>query len=122
YLVVSELYGGFGDSALYHTAGLHLSELFRHGTFHADTGPVIGTVFINIVTGVVYTLVGPTKIGGFIFCSWLGFWGLLLFYRAFCIAIPEGDHFRYALLTFFMPSLIFWPSATGKDAWMMMAL
>jgi hypothetical protein len=70
----------------------------------------------------VYTLIGPTKLGGFIFFSWLGFWGQLLFYRAFCIAVPEGDHFRYGLLVFFMPSLIFWPSATGKDAWMMMAL
>jgi hypothetical protein len=122
YLVVSELYGGFADSALYHNAGLELSKLFRQGIFHADTGEVIGTVFINIVTGVVYTLVGPTKVGGFIFFSWLGFWGMLLFYRAFCIALPDVDHFRYALLIFFMPSMIFWPSATGKDAWMMMAL
>jgi hypothetical protein len=122
YLVVSELYGGFADSAGYHLRGLELSELIRKGIFHADTGPVIGTVFIDIVTGVVYTLIGPTKVGGFIFFSWLGFWGLLLFYRAFCIAMPDADHFRYALLIFFMPSMIFWPSATGKDAWMMMAL
>jgi hypothetical protein len=122
YLVVSELYSGFGDSALYHRAGLQLSALFRDGVYHADIGPVIGTGFIDIVTGVVYTLIGPTKIGGFIFFSWLGFWGLLLFYRAFCIGIPNGDRFRYALLIFFMPSMIFWPSATGKDAWMMFAL
>ena len=122
YLVVSELYSGFGDSARYHTAGLQLADLFRKGVFQADIGPVIGTGFIDIVTGVVYTLVGPTKVGGFIFFSWLGFWGLLLFYRAFCIALPDADHFRYALLIFFMPSMIFWPSATGKDAWMVLAL
>jgi hypothetical protein len=122
YLVVYELYGGFADSARYHTAGVELSKLFRDGIFHADTGPVIGTAFIDIVTGVIYTLVGPTTVGGFVFFSWLGFWGLLLFYRAFCIGVPEGDHFRYALLIFFMPSMIFWPSAIGKDAWMMLAL
>lgn len=122
YLVVSELYSGFGDSRLYHSYGLVLATLFRQGIFHANIGPVIGTGFINIVTGVTYTLIGPTKIGGFIFFSWLGFWGLLLFYRAFCIALPDADHFRYALLVFFMPSMIFWPSATGKDAWMMLAL
>jgi hypothetical protein len=122
YLVVSELYSGFADSAQYHRVGLQLAELFRDGVFHADIGPVIGTGFIEIVTGVVYALIGPTKIGGFIFFSWLGFWGLLLFYRAFRIALPGADHFRYALLVFFMPSMIFWPSSTGKDAWMMFAL
>jgi hypothetical protein len=120
--VPEELYAGFGDSKRYHVAGLELSELFRKGVFQADIGPVIGTGFIDIVTGVTYWLIGPTKIGGFIFFSWLGFWGLLLFYRAFCIALPECDNFRYALLVFFMPSMIFWPSATGKDAWMMFAL
>ena len=95
YVVVSELYSGFGDSALYHRYGLVLAQLFRQGIFHANIGPVIGTGFIDIVTGVTYTLIGPTKVGGFIFFSWLGFWGLLLFYRAFCIALPDADHFRY---------------------------
>jgi hypothetical protein len=38
------------------------------------------------------------------------------------IAVPEGDRRRYAALIFFLPSLLFWPSSIGKEAWMMLAL
>jgi hypothetical protein len=54
--------------------------------------------------------------------SWLGFWGLYLSFRAFRLAMPEGDHRRYALLVFFLPSLVFWPSSLGKEAWMMFTI
>ena len=29
---------------------------------------------------------------------------------------------RYALLVLFLPSLLFWPSSIGKEAWMTLAL
>jgi hypothetical protein len=74
------------------------------------------------VTGIVYTVIGPTKFGGYLVFSWLGFLGLFLFYRAFTIAVPEGRARTYARLIFFLPSLAFWPSAIGKDAWMTLAL
>jgi hypothetical protein len=44
------------------------------------------------------------------------------FYKAFRTAVPDGDHRRYAWLLFFMPSLLYWPSSIGKDAWMLMGL
>jgi hypothetical protein len=54
--------------------------------------------------------------------SWLAFLGMLLFYSAFRLAFPGGNHRRYAFMVFFMPSLLFWPSSIGKEAWMMFAL
>ena len=36
--------------------------------------------------------------------------------------MPHGDHYRYALLVLFLPSLLYWPSALGKDAWMVLGL
>jgi len=81
-----------------------------------------GTSFIENITGLVYALIGPSKMGGFLFFSWLGFWGLFLFYRAFTIAVPLGRRRSYALLLFFLPSLVFWPSSIGKEAWMMFSL
>ena len=42
------------------------------------------------MTGIVYTVTGPSLIGGYLVFSWLGFWGLLLFFRAFQIAVPHG--------------------------------
>src|SRR5204863_3854856 len=65
---------------------------------------------------------GPSLLGAFFIFSWAGFWGLYLFYRAFCIAVPEGDHRRYALLILLLPSLLFWPSSLGKEAWMTLGL
>jgi hypothetical protein len=36
--------------------------------------------------------------------------------------VPEGRARTYARLVFFLPSLLFWPSSIGKEAWMMFAL
>ena len=124
YYMVYGLYDGVGDSHRYARAGAQLAEQFRDGVFAVDTGTqsVIGTPFIEIVTGWVFALTGPTMLGGFIVFSWLCFWGLYFFYRAFRVAVPTGDHRRYALLLFFLPSLLFWPSSIGKDSWMLFTL
>jgi hypothetical protein len=50
------------------------------------------------------------------------FWGLYLALRAFQIALPSGDVKRYAMLIFFLPSMLFWSSSIGKEAWMTLAL
>ncbi|HEY7106790.1 MAG TPA: hypothetical protein VH986_10330 [Acidimicrobiia bacterium] len=122
YYVTFSIYGS-ADADQYHSAGRHLASLFRQGDFNFDIGKKIaGTGFIEIVTGFVYTVTGATKLGGFFVFSWLGFIGLYLFYRAFRIAFPEGERKRYALLVFFLPSLLFWPSSIGKESWMMFTL
>ncbi|WP_431677608.1 hypothetical protein [Kitasatospora sp. KL5] len=128
YLMAFVLYGGAADAKMYHQRGTELALfLDSHnplsGTFHYDLGmKVAGTGFVIIVTGVVYAITGPSLVGGFLVFSWFGFWGLLLFWRALQIAFPEADSRRYAKLVFFLPSLLFWPSSIGKDAWMMFCL
>lgn len=122
YLTAYALYDGVADADGYHKAGLVLAPAFRDGVFAAEVGKVIGTGFIKILTGIVYVFIGPTEIGGFLVFSWIGFWGLYLFYRAFCLAVPNGDRRRYALLLFFLPSMLFWPSSIGKEAWMTLTL
>ena len=118
YYVAFSVYGGAADAARYHRAGVELAGGFRHLDF-AGVHLRTGTSFIENITGLVYALIGPSKMGGFVFFSWLGFWGLFLFYRAFTIAVPVGRRRSYALLLFFLPSLVFWPSSIGKEAWMM---
>jgi hypothetical protein len=123
YWVAFILYGGVADASGYDGAGARLAASYRHGVFELPTGSAgAGTHFIQVVTGIVYAVTGPTLIGGYLVFSWLGFWGLLLFYRAFQIAVPTGEHRRYALMVFFLPSLLFWPSGLGKEAWMTMGL
>jgi hypothetical protein len=122
YEVAVDLYGGRADALAYHGVGAGLAQDIRGGALHLSGSWYTGTRFIELLTGLVYTLIGPSKIGGFFFFSWLGFWGLFCFYRAFRIAVPEGRSRSYARLVFFLPSLVFWPSSTGKEAWMVFAL
>ena len=122
YYMAFVLYGGVADSQTYHDQGVVLAELLRLGYFEQPPGRFPGTATISIVTGAVYAVFGAAKLTGFFIFSWLGFWGLYLFYRAFRIAVPEGDARRYALLVLFLPSLLFWPSSIGKEAWMTFTL
>ena len=120
--VAYSVYGGQVDLAGYHRVGVQLAEHFRAGNFHTGLKGVTGSNFPILLNGIIYAIIGPTKLGGFIVQSWLGFWGLYLFYRAFTIAVPEGRSRSYARLVFFLPSQIFWSSYMGKDPWMVLAL
>ncbi len=73
---------------------------------------------METVTTAVYTVIGPSPITGFVVFALFSFWGGYLFYRAFCIGLPGGDRRRYAVLVFLLPSLLFWPSSIGKEAWL----
>jgi hypothetical protein len=110
------------DAGDYHQGGVKLAEQFREGNYDTGFDDLTGVAFIKVVAGILYTIIGPTKFGGYLFFSWLGFLGLFLFYRAFTIAVPEGRARTYARFVFFLPSLAFWPSSIGKEAWMMLAL
>jgi hypothetical protein len=126
YAVTFEVYAGRADAGGYHGSGRRLAEAFWDGNwatvYAAEVPKMGGTEFMRLVTGAVYIGTGPTKLGGFLVFSWLGFWGLYWFYRAFRVGFPEGDHRRYALLLFFLPSLLYWPSSIGKEAWMLCTL
>jgi hypothetical protein len=120
--VVSDVYGGEGDSLLYHSEGTRIAAGFWDGDLDTGLETLSDTDFIYFFTGLIYAVTGPTFLGGFLVYSWLGFLGLFFFYRAFTIAVPDGRRTSYALLLFFLPSLVFWPSGIGKEAWMVFAL
>jgi hypothetical protein len=122
YAVAFDVYGGQADARAYDKAGRLLAAGFRAGHLDFGEGAIKNTHFIEVVTGIVYSIIGNTQLGGFFVFSWLGFLGLFFFYRAFVIAVPTGDHRRYALLLFFVPSLLFWSSSIGKEAWMTLTL
>jgi hypothetical protein len=124
YLVAFEVYGGSADAAVYIREGAIYADQVRQGnfTYVRGSGGSDGTHFIRQLMGWVFAVTGVTSIGGFLVFSWFSFWGLYLFYRAFRIAVPHGQHRRYAALVFFLPSLLYWPSSIGKEAWMLLTL
>jgi hypothetical protein len=121
YYITIEVYHG-ADARSYHLEGVRISELFLHGNFDPGLKSVFTTDFINLATGILYTIIRPTLMGGFFVYSWLAFIGTFYFYRAFVVAVPEGRRRSYAWLLFFLPSILYWPSSIGKDAWLMFGL
>jgi hypothetical protein len=122
YAFIWKIYEGFGDSTDYHRVGSALARGFRSGDLTTMGEALTSTGFIRVLTGALYTITGPTSIGGFIVFSWLGFGGLYFFYRAFRIGVPDGNRRRFCYLVFFLPSLLYWPSSIGKEAWMSLTL
>jgi hypothetical protein len=123
YFIAVELYGS-GDALRYDAAGSAIADAFHRGELTVLDVLSLGriTAFVDDFTGLVYTVMGPSRLGGFLVFSWLGYWGLFLFHRAARVGLPEGDQRRYALLVCFLPSLVFWPSSIGKEALMLFAL
>jgi hypothetical protein len=122
YFISFKVYGGAVDAVGYHDFGSELSDRFRAGQFDTGLPSLTGTNFIEFLTGVVYTVSGPSIYAGFLLFSWLAFWGMFYLYRAFTIAVPGGHRRSYARLLFFLPSMLYWPSSIGKEAWMLFTL
>ncbi len=121
YYVTFDVYRA-ADAVAFHRNGVVIAENFWNGIYSTGLHSLSGTNFMSFFTGVVYIVTGPSKLGGFLVYSWLSFLGLFLFYRAFVLAVPQGDRRWYGWLVFFVPSLLYWPSSTGKEAWMMLTL
>jgi hypothetical protein len=121
YFLAVDVYDGKNDAFWYDFVGTDLAARFREGNYSLGAG-ASGSEFMELLTGIIYTFIGPTIVGGFVFYSWLGFLGLFMFYRAFVLAIPEGRKRTYARFIFFLPSFLFWPSSIGKESWMMFTL
>lgn len=126
YLVTFGLYDEAADALGYHEAGARIAEGYWSGqagmAIEQEIPYLVGTPFIRVVTGFLYVLTGPTLLGGFLVFGFLSFLGLYFFYRALRTAFPEADHRRYAWLLFFLPTLLYWPSSIGKEAWMTFTL
>jgi len=113
---------GTADASGFHKGGVQLAARFRSGNFNTHLDEPSEGPFVRLFTGVLYTFIGPTKGGGFFFFAWMAFIGAFFFYRAFKLAVPEGNAKTYARFVFFFPSMLFWPSSIGKDAWIIFSL
>jgi hypothetical protein len=120
YWVLEDVYGS-GDANRYFRVGSSLAPLIRSGTM-PDQASMTGTPFMEFLAGVVIALTGPNKFLAFLVFGLLSYSGMYLFLQAFRRAFPEGDHRRYALLVLFLPTMVFWPSSLGKEAWLVFTL
>lgn len=111
------------DSILYHQVGRDIAAELRSFNFAPELGrEFLGTGFLRYLSGVVQVFTFDNRFATFLVFTTISFVGLTLMYRAFVIALPNGDRYRYAKLVLLWPSLVFWPSSIGKEAWMMLAI
>ena len=121
FTVMGELYGGRGDFNRYFRTGTEIAAQIRSGSI-PDQARETGTPFMDFVVGVVYTVVPDRLWIGFLVFALLSFAGAYLFLQAFRLTMPDGNHRLYAALVFFTPTMVFWPSSIGKEAWLVFAL
>lgn len=122
YFTIFVLYDGLGDASRYNNYASYQHVLWRQGQFVWEPAGKMGTQNLELITTAVYTVIGPAPLAGFLVFASFAFWGCYLLYRAFRVAVPSGDHRLYAALLFLLPSLLFWPSSIGKEAWLMLWL
>ncbi len=120
-LVVSLIYDNRSDALDYHQWGQFFAPMFRGFDF-SQIRSWSGTEFMRTMTGVIYSVTGASEYSGAIVFSFMSFVGLLLLWRAFARAVPDGLHRRYAILVLFLPSFLYWPSALGKEGWAIFCL
>jgi hypothetical protein len=121
YFVVAEVYG-IGDAFGYHRTGLRIAPIWESLQVPEVTGGSFGTQVTGQITGLMYAIVSPPMIGGFLFFGILSFVGMVCFYVAFRSTMPRWGVLPYFVLLFFLPTMAFWPSSVGKDALMVLGL
>jgi hypothetical protein len=122
YTIIQSVYHGVADANGYFGAGKLLAPEFRSLDIPAIPAPYVGTPFVDWTTGLLFAVIGPTLLGGFVVHSVLSFVGAWFFYRAFRMSFPKGNHELYAFLIFLVPSMWYWPSSLGKDGLIMLFL
>lgn len=124
YWIANDVYGGAADATNYHYVGKRLAGRLYTGKMsvweilpHSQ-----GTKFIEEFTGFLYSLVGSSRLAGFLWYGVLGYFGVLLVVRAAVRSVPGLEARKYAWLCVLMPSLVYWPSSVGKEAWLSFTL
>jgi hypothetical protein len=100
---------------------------FNHGLAFSSGGtaqfvyPFVSTNAINNLATLL-VLVTPSITFTFVTFALVGYFGQMLLYRAFCVALPQGNRRLAALMCFLFPSLVYWTSPLGKDALVLFGL
>jgi hypothetical protein len=104
------------DALRYFGAGCEIVNRFSLTGEWTSPRPFWSSNFIIVLTSWLVFAFGPAFQALMIVFATLSFWGQYLFFRAFCIAFPTGQCRAAALFMFFLPSVVFWTAAIGKDA------
>ncbi len=127
--MIRVFYGSLADAQRYFNTGRELAELFWRldpwvfsYEFWFGPGRWWGTAFLERLTGIVISLIGPSMRGTYLVFSLLSFAGLYLIALAVYRRRPGAGAVRFAAWIWLWPSLWFWPSSIGKEAVTILAI
>lgn len=120
YVTVYFLYDGAADAVRYTNFAAEHYTMWRDGVvgWESSLGQG-GTQNLELITTFLFVAIGPSPLAAFLVFGSMAYWGAYFLYRAFRLALPSGSPRRYSALVFLMPSLLFWPSSIGKEAWLL---
>jgi hypothetical protein len=108
------------DANVYNIQGARLADDFRSLNFtNVDIGGnVPGTGSVRYLAGIGHLFTDSNFFATTMIWTFMAFFASWFAYRAVEIALPSADKRRYARFVMLWPSLLYWPSSLGKDAWM----
>jgi hypothetical protein len=111
------------DARTYNLWGTRLADSFRQLNFTPDTHAAVpGSGSMRYISGLVHAVCNSDEMAAFLIFTWIAFLGCYFLYRAFVMAVPDADRYRYAVLLFFWPSIVLWPASIGKESVMLFSL
>ncbi|MEX2625711.1 MAG: hypothetical protein WD225_02445 [Ilumatobacteraceae bacterium] len=124
YWVGFEAYDGGIDAQRYHDYAAERATSVWSGesSVWSLVPDGFGTPFMEDATAIIYAFTGASKLAGFFVFAWIAYMGTAWFVKAASIAIPGFLNRRYAVLCALAPSIVYWPSSIGKEAWMFLTL
>ena len=122
YFVIEIVYGGTADANRYHQYGVIVADSIRDGAFEPFRYGSQETTNMVTIVGWIYAAVGSSRLGGVVVFASMALVGAFLFDRAVRRAAPTLDLWRYSLLIYLVPAVLFWTSTIGKDAWMVLMI
>ncbi len=121
YMVSFGVYNGL-DANTYDLAAQEGAKVYRGFELYDGWGKLSGTAFVRMINGLVYTVTPMSRIAGCLVFAFLAYLGTLLFWRAFKIAMPHLDDRAYLFWLVLLPSLLYWPSSIGKEAFLTLCI
>jgi hypothetical protein len=113
---------GASDATEYFKFGKQIGHGLRGGQLISQGGSWVGTNFLRLLTGIIYTVTPMSMLAGFLVFGWLSYMGGLFFWRAYRRAISDRNDLRYLTWIILLPTMVYWPSSIGKEAWMVFCL
>ncbi|HKX76653.1 MAG TPA: hypothetical protein VJR05_14825 [Acidimicrobiia bacterium] len=114
---------GSGDATGYHSYAVGWAPFIRDFQWDAAIADLpnrgFGTNSTKIMVTLLYAIYTPSLLGGFVGLGCLSYLGQIGLYAAFRRWTDPSRWKPYAILLFFLPTLVFWPSSVGKDALML---